>query len=97
MYKTFRFSLLVIMLMASLILSTFGVLAKEIKSLTISGPGINGQMTLTDPGGLMSLMNSGLFDNGAYLVTLPENLGTPYMMTVYLDLGDQVVPFVQAE
>ena len=97
MNKTFRFSLLVILLIAALTLSAFGVLAKEITSMTISGPGINGQMTLTDAAGLTGLMQSGFFDTVAYLVNPPKNLGTGYLITAYIDLGDQVAPFVQAE
>lgn len=83
--------ILVVMLLA---IPTVVVLAKELGSLTISGPGIEGEMTVDHEGGMMKLEQTGFFDQSASIKP-PENLGAGYDITAYLNLDGIVVPFVQ--
>jgi len=91
--KSILFLLLVIALLA---IPTFVVLAKELGMLTISGPGIKGELTLKDPKAMMNLEQSGFFDE-ATLSKPPENLNlnAGYTVTAHLNLDGKVVPFVQ--
>jgi hypothetical protein len=91
--KSVLFLLLVIALLA---IPTFVVLAKELGMLTISGPGIKGELTLKDPKAMMNLEQSGFFDD-ATLSKPPENLNlnAGYTVTAHLNLDGKVVPFVQ--
>jgi hypothetical protein len=68
--------------------------AKEIGALTISGPGIKGEFSLTDPKALMKLMNSGFFDSSSF-IKAPSDLGTGYKLTAFLNMDSKVVPFVE--
>src|SRR6185436_2186812 len=68
--------------------------AKELGALTISGPGINGELTLNDPKDMMNLEQSGFFDQ-ASSIKPPENLGQGYTITTYLNLDGKVVPFIK--
>lgn len=91
--KSILFLLLVIALLA---IPTFVVFAKELGMLTISGPGIKGELTLKDPKAMMNLEQSGFFDE-ATLSKPPENLNLEagYTITAHLNLDGKVVPFVQ--
>ena len=57
--KSILFLLPVIALLA---IPTFVVFAKELSMLTISGPGIKGELTLNDPKAMMDLEQKGFFD-----------------------------------
>jgi len=91
--KSILFLLLVIALLA---IPTFVVFAKELGMLTISGPGIKGELTLNDPKAMMDLEQKGFFDE-ATLSQPPKNLNMEagYMVTAHLNLDGKVVPFVQ--
>jgi len=91
--KSILFLLLVITLLA---IPTFVVFAKELGMLTISGPGIKGELTLKDPKAMMNLEQSGFFDQ-ATLSKPPKNLNLDagYKITAHLNLDGKVVPFVQ--
>jgi hypothetical protein len=81
-----------------LAMTTILAFAKELTSLSISGPGIDGEMTLTDPvkdpGAMGRLEQSGLFDR-ASLAKPPADLAQGYTITAHLNLDGKVVPFVQ--
>jgi hypothetical protein len=91
--KSILFLLLVI---ALLVIPTFVVFAKELGMLTISGPGIKGELTLNDSKAMMNLEQSGFFDE-ATLSKPPKNLNLEagYTVTAHLNLDGKVVPFVQ--
>lgn len=91
--KSILFLLLVIALLA---IPTFVVFAKELGMLTISGPGIKGDLTLKDPKAMMNLEQKGFFDE-ATLSKPPKNLNLEagYTITAHLNLDGKVVPFVQ--
>jgi len=91
--KSILFLLLVIALLA---ISTFVVFAKELGMLTITGPGIKGELTLSDPKAMMDLEQNGFFDE-ATLSKPPKNLNMEagYTVTAHLNLDGKVVPFVQ--
>jgi hypothetical protein len=91
--KSILFLLPVIALLA---IPTLVVFAKELGALTISGPGIKGELTLNDPKAMMNLEQSGFFD-AAVLSKPPTdlNLNAGYTVTSHLNLDGKVVPFVQ--
>ena len=94
MNKTKRHILSLIMLTALLAIPTLVVFAKELGLLTISGPGIKGELTLKDPDEMMKLEQSGFFDQAA-LAKAPAALGEGYAITAHLNLDGKVVPFVE--
>jgi len=94
MNKTKRHILSLMMLIALLAIPTLVVFAKELGLLTISGPGIKGELTLSDPKDMMKLEQSGFFDQTSYMKA-PENLGQGYNVTAHLNLDGKMVPFVQ--
>jgi hypothetical protein len=96
MNKTYRLLLLALVL-ALLAIPTLVVFAKELGSLGITGPGIKGVMTLNHPDDMRKLEGSGFFDYNAMSAKPPEKLGSPYTITVYLNLDGNVVPFVQMD
>src|SRR6266508_2880823 len=91
MRRRLFFFMLVMVLVA---IPTVAVLAKELGSLTITGPGIKGSVTVDHQGGMRKLESTGFFDQ-ANLTKPPENLGEGYNITAYLNLDGKMVPFVQ--
>jgi hypothetical protein len=91
--KSLLFLLLVTALLA---IPTFVAFAKELGMLTISGPGIKGELTLSDPKSMMNLEQNGFFDE-ATLSKPPQNLNLEagYTVTAHLNLDGKVVPFVK--
>jgi hypothetical protein len=91
--KSLLFLLLVTALLA---IPTFVAFAKELGMLTISGPGIKGELTLSDPKSMMNLEQNGFFDE-ATLSKPPQdlNLEAGYTVTAHLNLDGKVVPFVK--
>ena len=81
---------------ALLAISTSVVSAKELGLLTISGPGIKGEVTLKDPEAMMNLEKSGFFDTAA-LAKPPKDLAVAkgYDITAHLNLDGKMVPFIQ--
>lgn len=96
MSKTKRPLVLFVLVIALLVIPTVVVFAKELGSLTISGPGIKGDLTLNDPKYMMNLEGSGFFDQTAFIKP-PENLNMDggYSITAHLNLDGKVAPFVQ--
>jgi hypothetical protein len=70
------------------------VFAKELGLLTITGPGIKGEVSLNDHEDMMSLEQSGFFDQVKF-VKPPENLGQGYNITAHLNLDGKLVPMVE--
>jgi len=94
MNKTKRHILSVILAIALLALPT-AVFAKELGMLTISGPGIKGDLTLNDPEQMMKLEGSGFFDQVNFMKQAPENLGQGYNISASLNLDGTLTPFVE--
>lgn len=96
MNKSKKSLLFLLLVTALLAIPTFVVLAKELGMLTISGPGIKGELTLNDPKAMMNLEQNGFFDE-ATLSKPPENLNLDagYTVTAHLNLDGKVVPFVK--
>lgn len=96
MNKTKRHLLLVMLVLALMAIPTLVVFAKELGTLTISGPGIKGELTLNDPNNIVKLEQSGFFDQ-ALLTKAPGNLNLEagYTITATLNLDGKVVPFAK--
>jgi hypothetical protein len=94
MKKINRHILFLFLVIALLAISTSVVFAKELGLLTISGPGIKGEVTLKDPEAMMDLEQAGFFDQ-ALLSKPPEKLGEGYNLTAHLNLDGEMVPFIQ--
>ena len=96
MNKAKKSILSLLLLIALLAIPTFAVLAKELGLLTISGPGIKGELSLNDHKSMMNLEQNGFFDEAA-LSQPPKNLNLDagYTITAHLNLDGKVVPFVQ--
>ena len=94
MKKVNKHLLFLVLVLALLVFSTAVVFAKELGLLTISGPGIKGELTLNDHDDMMNLEQSGFFDQ-AVLAQPPKGLGKGYDITAHLNLDGKLVPFVQ--
>ena len=94
MNKVNKHILFVFLVIALLAISTSVVFAKELGLLTISGPGIKGELSLNDHDAMMNLEQSGFFDASA-LAKPPEGLGEGYNITAHLNLDGDLVPFIQ--
>lgn len=92
--KVHKHVLLVFLITALLAISTTVVFAKELGLLTISGPGIKGEVSLNDHNAMMNLEQSGFFDQ-AFLSKPPAGLGEGYTLTAHLNLDGKLVPYVQ--
>ena len=62
MKKVNKHILFLFLIIALLAISTSVVFAKELGLLTISGPGIKGEVSLNDHDAMMNLEQSGFFD-----------------------------------
>ncbi len=96
MNKTKCRILLLTLVIALVAIPTFIVFAKELGSLTIMGPGIKGELTLSDPKYMMGLEESGFFDQAAFS-QLPKdlNLKGGYTISAELNLDGKMVPYVE--
>ena len=94
--KTKRHLLLLALVIALVAIPTSVVFAKELGMLTITGPGITGEVSLNDHEAMMSLEQAGFFSSAA-LSKPPEdiNFDMGYNMTAHLNLDGKLVPFVQ--
>ena len=94
MNKTKRHLWLLMLVLALLAIPTFVVFAKELGMLTVTGPGIKGELSIKDPN--FTLEKSGFFDQAA-LTKVPENLNLDagYSITAHLNLDGKIVPFIQ--
>ena len=88
-------TLFTLLVLALLLVPTFAVLAKELGQLTISGPGIDDEMTINDPSEIQSLWEAGIIDTNGF-VKPPEGLGQGYTITAHMYLDtDALIPVVQ--
>jgi len=94
MNKTQRRIWFLVLMIALLAIPSTVVFAKELGLLTITGPGIKGEVTLNDPDAMMNLEQSGLFDQVKF-VKPPVNLGQGYNITAHLNLDGKMVPMVE--
>lgn len=83
-----------IFVIALLAIPSTVVFAKELGLLTISGPGIKGEVSLSNHDDMMNLEQSGFFDQAKF-VKPPENLGQGYNITAHLNLDGKMVPMVE--
>ncbi|HLO15199.1 MAG TPA: hypothetical protein VK206_10245 [Anaerolineales bacterium] len=92
--KRYILSLILVIIMLSIPMLV--VFAKELGLLTISGPGIKGELALKDQKVIMTLEQSGFFDQTAFIQP-PKNLNMAagYTITANINLDGQVLPFVQ--
>jgi hypothetical protein len=82
------------LMIALLMIPSTVVFAKELGLLTITGPGIKGEVSLNNHDDMMNLEQSGFFDQARF-VKPPENLGQGYNITAHLNLDGKLVPMVQ--
>jgi hypothetical protein len=94
MNRNQRHILFLTLIIALLAISTSVVFAKELGLLTISGPGIKGEVTLKNPDAMMDLERSGFFDQ-AFLSKPPQDPGEGYNLTAHLNLDGKMVPYIQ--
>jgi hypothetical protein len=96
MNKMNRHILFLFVVIALLAISTSVVFAKELGLLTISGPGIKGEVSLNDHEAMMNLEQSGFFDQ-AVLSKPPKDLAVAegYNITAHLNLDGKLVPYIQ--
>jgi len=94
MNRTQRRIWFLILMIALLVIPSTVVFAKELGLLTITGPGIKGEISLNNHDDMMNLEQSGFFDQ-ARSVKPPENLGQGYNITAHLNLDGKLVPMVQ--
>lgn len=94
--KTKRHLLLLALVIVFLAIPTLTVLAKELGSLTITGPGIKGELLLDDPNYMMMLEQKGFFDQSVR-VDPPKDLNREagYSISAQLNLDGKMVPFVE--
>jgi hypothetical protein len=87
---------LVLLVLALVAIPTAVVFAKELGALTITGPGIKGELSLKDPNFMMKLEQSGFFEQ-AVLTKAPNdlNLDAGYNITAVLNLDGKMTPYVQ--
>ena len=95
MNKTKRYILSLIVLIGLLAIPTLAVFAKELGLLTISGPGIRGELTLNGPGQWGKLEDSSFFVQENFIEQAPENLGQGYTLIASLELDGKMTPFVK--
>jgi hypothetical protein len=94
MNKAKRLTLSFVLVLALLAIPTMLAAAKELSSLTISGPGIQGEVSLSGPEATGKLTQIGFFNTTSF-VQPPENLGQGYNLTAYLNLDGKIVPWLQ--
>jgi len=96
MNKVNKHILFLLLVIALLAISTSVVFAKELGLLTISGPGLKGELSLNDHEAMMDLEQSGFFDE-AVLSRPPKDLAVAegYNITAHLNLDGKLVPFIQ--
>jgi len=94
MKKIQRRVMFFVLVLTVLAIPTMSVFAKELGLLTITGPGIKGELTLKDPDQLMKLEGSGFFDQVSSIKP-PENLGQGYNIAAHLNLDGKMTPFAE--
>ena len=94
MNRTRRHLLSVILALVLLLLPST-VFAKELGLLTITGPGIKGEVSVNEASVLMKLEGSGFFDQSNRLKAAPEKLGQGYTIISHLNLDGALTPFIE--
>jgi hypothetical protein len=94
MNRTQRRIWFLILMIALLVIPSTVVFAKELGLLTITGPGIKGEVSLNNHDDMMNLEQSGFFDQARF-VKPPENLGQGYNITAHLNLDGKLVPMIE--
>ena len=84
-----------VLLAVSLLLLPTAALAKELGLLTITGPGIKGEVSLNNHDDMMKLEQSGFFDQAKFVKAPSEKLGQGYNITAHLNLDGKLTPFVE--
>ena len=87
-------TLFFITLAALLVIPAGMALAKELGGMTVSGPGIKGELTLNDPEVMRKLETSGFLET-AKIIQAPEGLGEGYILTLFLNMEDGLQPWLQ--
>ena len=85
---------ILVLTIALLVIPSTVAFAKELGLLTITGPGIKGEVSLNNHDDMMNLEQSGFFDQAKF-VKPPENLGQGYNITAHLNLDGKLVPMVE--
>lgn len=85
---------MLVLMIALLAIPSTVAFAKELGLLTITGPGIKGEVSLNNHDDMMNLEQSGFFDQVKF-VKPPENLGQGYNITAHLNLDGKLVPMVE--
>ena len=85
---------ILVLTIALLVIPSTVAFAKELGLLTITGPGIKGEVSLNNHDDMMNLEQSGFFDQVKF-VKPPENLGQGYNITAHLNLDGKLVPMVE--
>ena len=83
-----------VLMIALLLIPSTVAFAKELGLLTITGPGIKGEVSLNNHDDMMNLEQSGFFDQASF-VKPPENLEEGYNITAHLNLDGKLVPMVE--
>ena len=83
-----------VLMIALLLIPSTVAFAKELGLLTITGPGIKGEVSLNNHDDMMNLEQSGFFDQAKF-VKPPQNLGQGYNITAHLNLDGKLVPMVE--
>ena len=84
-----------ILLAMLLLLLPTTVYAKELGQLTITGPGIQGELKITDSNVLIKLMDANFFNEDNILKSAPENLGQGYVITSFMKIEGTLMPFLE--
>lgn len=97
MTKKTRRLVSILFAIAMLALPASAVYAKELGVLTISGPGIPGELALDGPDQWGNLEDSGFFAQENFAGQAPENMGQGYTLTAGLNIDGTITPFVIME
>jgi hypothetical protein len=85
----------VLVLLALLLVPAALVAAKELGALTISGPGIKGELIVDDPEQMARLEQNGFMEQGKRIVEAPQGLGDGYTITVHLNMEEGSVEWTR--
>ncbi len=90
MNKVQRHSICCVLVVVVLLLSVTAVAAKELGAMSISGPGINGELKIDNAKEMMSLDRSGFFDL-SLKIKAPEGLSNGYTIVRYLHMEEGLI------
>ena len=90
-----KWLLSILLVLSLLVLPTVLVFAKSISSLTISGPGIKGEIKLDEPEAMQRLLETGFLFGEYSLAPKSDDPGEGYRILAYLYQDGPTVPFVE--